>query len=386
MSSIFVTDASKRESLAIVRSLAKKGIEVTAGEDSRICCSFFSKYVKNRVIYPNPNKNPLLFIQNIYEIVKKSKYEVIFPVDDPTTILFSKYKDKLSKYTKVPVASYETIMKGRDKMQTIKIATENNIPCPKTYFVEDSNIEKMKSEIEFPIVIKPCESSGARGAQYISSSEELIVIHKRLSSMYSRFLIQEYIPYDNGCAYNVSLLLDEDSKLKAIFTLRKIRSYPVNGGPTTFAESVKEPKVAKYAITLLKAMNWYGVAEVEFLIDKRDGKPKLMEVNPRFWSPLELAIASGVDFPYLLYKMAVEEDVKFVNRYKLGVKYRFLIGDFLWFLSAHNKRKALREFLKFYNEHYAILSLDDPKPIVGFISDNFLSLIRAEGRQYALRR
>ena len=71
MTRVLVTDGSKRESLAIVRSLGKKGIEVTAGEDSRFCCSFFSKYVKNRVIYPNPDKNSSSFIQSTYEIVKK---------------------------------------------------------------------------------------------------------------------------------------------------------------------------------------------------------------------------------------------------------------------------------------------------------------------------
>ena len=384
MSSIFVTDASKRESLAIVRSLAKKGIEVMAGEDRRICCSFFSKYVKNRVIYPNPDKNPLLFIQNIYELVKKNKHDVIFPVDDPTTILFSKYKEKLSRYTKVPVASYETIMKGRDKMQTIKIAIENNIPCPQTYFVEDGNVEKIKNEVEFPVVIKPCESSGARGIVYVNSSaEEFIREYTKIRNLYRAPLIQEYIPGDH---YNVSALFNMDSELRAAFVLKKIRQYPVSGGPVTFAVGVEKPDVLRYAIKLLKAMDWYGVAEVELIIDERDKKPKLLEVNPRFWSPLELAIASGVDFPYLLYKMAVEEDVKFVNRYKLGVKYRFLTGDFLWLLNAHNKPKALREFLKFYDEHYAILSLNDPKPIVGFILDNFLSLLRAEGRQYAVRR
>jgi hypothetical protein len=71
MSRVLVTDGSKRESVATVRSLGKKGIEVTSGEDRSICSSFFSKYAKNRIIYRNPNKNSYLFMQNIYELVKK---------------------------------------------------------------------------------------------------------------------------------------------------------------------------------------------------------------------------------------------------------------------------------------------------------------------------
>ena len=316
--------------------------------------------------------------------MKRSKYDAIFPVDDHTTILFSKYKDKLSKYTKVPVADYGTIMKGRDKAKTIKIAMENGIPCPKTYFVDDIE-EIRKDEIEFPVVIKPRESSGARGIVYVNSLEELMREYKKVRNRYGTPLIQEYIP---GEHYNISTLFNMDSELRAVFVLKKIRQYPVSGGPVTFAVSVEKPDVVKYAVKLLKAVNWYGVAEVELIIDKRDKKPKLLEVNPRFWSPLELAILSGVDFPYLLYKMAMDGDVKPVITYKTGVKLRFLSGDILWLLSTPNKPKALPEFIKFRDNNlgYAILSLDDPKPMIGFLLDNFLSLMRKEGREHAFGR
>ena len=388
MSSIFVTDASKRESLAIVRSLAKKGIEVTAGEDSRICCSFFSKYVKNRVIYPNPDKNPFLFIQNIYELVKKRKYDVVFPVDDPTTILFSKYKDKLSKYTKVPVASYGTIMKGRDKMQTIKIAMENDIPCPQTYFVDDGGIEKLKDKIEFPVVIKPRESSGARGIVYVNSSfKKFTREYKRIRNQYGPSLIQEYIPH-GGAHYSVCALFNRDSRPIATFVYKELRQYPITGGPATFSVSVERLNVLKYGLKLLKAMDWYGVAHMDFIIDERDKKPKLLEVNPRFWSSLELAILSGVDFAYLLYKMALDGDVEPVTKYQTGVKLRFLVGDILWLLSTQNRLKVLPEFLKFRDDNlgYAICSLDDPKPLIGFILDNFISVIHKEKNTQVFNR
>jgi len=386
MTCVLVTDASKRETLAIVRSLSKKGIAVTVGEDRKLCCSFFSKYIKNKIIYPNPAENPFSFIKSIYELVKRSKYDVIFPVDDQTTILFSKYKDKLSKYTKVPVADYETIMKGRDKAKTIKIAMENGIPCPKTYFVDDIE-EIRKDEIEFPVVIKPRESSGARGIAYVNSLEELMREYKKVKKRYGTPLIQEYIPH-NGGHYSVCALFNYDSEPRAIFVYKELRQYPITGGPATFSVSVEKTDVLKYAIKLLKAMKWYGVAHLDFLIDSRDKKPKLLEVNPRFWSSLELAILSGVDFPYLLYKMALDGDVETVTKYETGIKLRFLVGDILWLLGTKNKLKALPEFLKFMDGSigYAIWSLDDPKPIVGFILDNLLCMIKKDRREHILRQ
>ena len=66
---------------------------------------------------------------------------------------------------------------------------------------------------------------------------------------------------------------------------------------------------------------------VEFKLDERTNKPVLIEVNPRFWGSINQAIASGVDFPYLLYKMTIDGDIKPVLTYELGVKTRILLGD-----------------------------------------------------------
>ena len=89
-----------------------------------------------------------------YELIKKERYDVVIPVRDATTILFSKYKHKFSNFTKIPIPNYETVMKGRDKAQTVKIALENDIPCPKTYFVEnEDSINKIKNKINYILLI-----------------------------------------------------------------------------------------------------------------------------------------------------------------------------------------------------------------------------------------
>ena len=120
---------------------------------------------------------------------------------------------------------------------------------------------------------------------------------------------------------------------------------------------------------LLRALNWYGLAMVEFKVDERDQLPKLMEINPRVWGSMPLAIASGVDFPYLLFKLAIDGDVQELRSFKEGVKMRFLINDIRAALSylAKGKRKIvyLRKFIKDIfdtNVKEGILSLSDPKP------------------------
>lgn len=85
---------------------------------------------------------------------------------------------------------------------------------------------------------------------------------------------------------------------------KRIRELYTMGGPSTCAISVYDPKLLDYGLKILGALNWHGIAMVEFKKDSKDGTFKLMEINPKFWGSLDLAIASGIDFPYLLYKMA----------------------------------------------------------------------------------
>ena len=77
---------------------------------------------------------------------------------------------------------------------------------------------------------------------------------------------------------------------------------------------------------MLEALNWNGVAMVEFKIDERDSRPKLMEINGRFWGSLQLAIDAGVDFPGLLIR-SINEKLPTDYDYTLGVKSRWLWGD-----------------------------------------------------------
>ena len=115
--------------------------------------------------------------------------------------------------------------------------------------------------------------------------------------------------HQGGEALGVSLLFNQNAEPRALFVHKRLREYPLSGGPSTLRESVVRPEVAELAVRLLRALNWFGLAMVEFKVDPRDGVPKLMEVNPKLWGSLSLAIASGVDFPALLYRLAMRGDV-----------------------------------------------------------------------------
>lgn len=384
MSRVLITDGISKASLACVRSLGAKNISVTSGSDKWLNCTFFSKYVDSRLKYPSPEKSSDLFINTIYEHLQKKNYDVIMPIRDDTTIILSKFKEKFEKFVKLPVADFETIMLCRDKAETLKIAIEYNIPIPDTYFIDDLNVNNIENDFKYPILIRPRQSSGSRGISLIENPK---VLGPEISRVYNNFgpvILQEYIPHDEH--YSVCVLFNQFSELRASFVYKELRQYPISGGPATFSISVKRPDLLKYTTKLLKAINWQGVAHADFIIDKRNNKPKLLEINPRFWTSLNLAIFSGVDFPHLLYNMAIDGDIKPHNKYKCGVKMRVLPEDILCFLSTPQKHKKIKEFLDFNCHHDAVLSLDDPLPSIGMVMENMTSLFNHKRRRHVFDR
>jgi predicted ATP-grasp superfamily ATP-dependent carboligase len=374
VSRVFVTDAQMRSSLAVIRSLGAKGIEVTAGEDTRFATGFFSKYCADTVVYPSPTKKRADFVAALVDILQSDEYDVLFPVADACLAPIIENERVLSKYTRIALPPRKTFLHGFDKGATLKIALEHGIPCPATFFVDTPRqLEAAKRGLDYPMVIKPRISSGRRGVAVCSDDNELVAKYSAIHAEYEKVLIQEFIPRKEE--FGVYALLNDASELRAITVQRRLRSYPVDGGPSTLRETIRNEstgEAVRLARELLKAMNWTGVAMVEFRVDARDGVPKLMEVNPRYWGSLQLSILAGVDFPYLQYRMMMEGDVETAGDYLDGIKCRWLLpGDVLWFLSAPKKLENVREFVRFDTPD-DIISRTDPGPTFGF----FLATLR----------
>ena len=385
--SVLVTDGHFRKTLAVVRSLGRKGIPVTVGERTFLNTSFFSKYCAKRLVYPSPRRFPDQFIEFLLKEIKESHYDCLFPMEEETLLLLAKYHSEISQYTYLLSPDLKQIEFVRDKRNLMEFAETHGIPTPKTFQIQGAE-DLHSSSIPIPAVIKPRISSGSFGIVYVKKKEDLIPSYQSVHERYPFPIIQEWIP-DGGGTYGLSALFDETSSIKAAFIHKKLRMYPVQGGPSTLREGVEHPQIMALGLSLLKSLNWVGVGMIEFKVDPRDGIPKLMEVNPRFWGSLQLAIISGVDFPYLILRMARRESFEPILRYQVGKRCRWLLlGDILHFLNNPNRLHLRPSFFHFLDPDtsYDIISKDDPLPLLGSVATFFTFLYDPEMKRFLERR
>lgn len=358
---VLITDADFKHTLSAVRSLGKKGIYVIAGSSFKYSQSFCSKYCSGKVVYPTPRDEDA-FVRFMLRYIKDNKIDVLLPIGYLTTATLSKHRDEFCQYTKLPIANEVSMKIACNKDKTMEFAKKLGVKIPKVY-------GKAEEVENFPIVVKGIKESG--NILYINSPEELVKVKTTES------LIQEYIP---GEGYGFFSLFNK-GRVRAIFMHKRIREYPITGGPSTAAESIYDQELKDIGLKLLEDLNWHGVAMVEFKKDARYGDFKLMEINPKFWGSLDLAIAAGVDFPYLAVKMAIEGDVEPILTYKVGLKFRWLFPDDTLHVIA--KPSSVMAFIgDFFDKNVkSNIWLTDVKPNLFQLITTFLTIISRARRK-----
>ncbi len=368
--SVLVTNAHYRNTLATIRSLHKRKIPLIVTSSKPTAISFYSKYGKHRYLYQNPLKNSEAFIKSLLAILKKTKPGVLFPVGVDTTVPISFYKSKFLPLVKVPIADYDVLVKAHDKSKTVKIAEETGIPIPKTYFPNSfQEVDELSAQLQYPAVIKRRKGSGVgKGVRIATSKTDLLAKYREIESYsgdslieeQTKPLIQEYVP---GEIRDVCVLFNQ-GKPRAALTQRRVWTWPPEGGPGIINETIDDPSLQQLALKLLKKIKWHGLAQVEFKLDEKN-QPKLMEINPKFWGTLELSIKAGLNFPSLLYDLAMNGDVEPCYSYQNQLTILWLFPYNMQYLShAPNRLRNLRQFLKLFFSRRTVTdcSLRDIKP------------------------
>jgi predicted ATP-grasp superfamily ATP-dependent carboligase len=295
---------------------------------------------------------------------------VVYPTRDENVVALAANRDKLAGDFRIPTPGLDAIRHVWDKRETYRLAEQLSIPIPRTWFPR-TEAELAAIDADGPLVIKPAIKENFFYATHVKAWRadnrgELTAAFRRAAGIVGdgEIIVQELIPGGGAEQYAYCALFRDGCPL-ASMTVRRRRQHPSDfGRASTYVETIGLPALQDPSVTFLKHINYYGLVELEYKRDSRDGAYKLLDVNARTWGYHSLGLAAGVDFSYLLFQDQLGHPVQEAHA-RPGVRWIRLTTDVpnaVRDISA--RRVRARDYLRTLSSvnTEAVFSLRDPLP------------------------
>lgn len=385
MRKVALLDGQTIQALPIAKSLKDRGFYVVLLCDSTDSYGYRTKYAHRQIIVPSTKNNITNFHKEFINLIQNEKFDVLIPLNDYSAKYLSENKKELSEFSNFVIPNHSIFMRGYDKNQLMKFCAENNFPHPKTADIKEVGIEEAIKIIPLPALIKPNETTGARGFALIYSKNDLVQKLPDIIEKYGNCHLQEFIP-TGGNQYKVELFIHNQKLINAT-VIHKIRFYPEKGGSSCFNQTIERKDLVNLCFEVLKKIDWVGFADFDLIEDPRDKQAKIMEINPRIPACIKASFSSGVDFAENIVSCSLgSEPAEY--EYKPGTYLRYLGLDILWFLKSDNRFRVKPSWFKGLISSKQFLQdggFDDLKPLIyGTIGGIFKQLnprFRAEKQE-----
>jgi len=343
---VIVTYSRSWQALAAIRSLGKRGIEVIAGDEYPITPGGMSRYTTASFQYPSPADDPEGFLAAIDAVIDEYSPGpgvpfVLMPIHQESYLLASA-RERFAGRILVPLAETEKFDLVRHKGRLAKYAAEQGFDVPRTWTPASlAELEGQASSITFPAFVKLPAAAAGVGVTRVDDAETLLETFGELVERYALTkgelpIVQATAPGDDYCVTG----LFNRGKLKATMTYKNVATFPKVHGPGVIRETVSAEKLERLAAELLGRVGWHGMAQVDFRWTGNEvDKAYLLEVNPRFFGGLFQAIESGVDYPWLLFRLAVDGDVESPREVEIGTRTEAPVSGLLATLSEVLERE-----------------------------------------------
>lgn len=378
-----VLDAHSRAAIESIQSLARRGVLVDAASEQS-ALAFSSKRVRRCLRQPGAEQ-PHFFLQWLTQLDREENYSVIIPATEGSLRHFLTLLESDPLRKKAVLPSNTSLRTALDKYCTLQLASKLGIPHPETVLIRTG--EQTPACNRYPAVLKPVASVViAKGAAKLLQSRIVRDESEREEALrdllpHSAVLQQELVP---GIGVGIEMLYRQ-GKPVCHFSHKRLHEgsgRPGLGSGSSYRESIKaNGELLRQSVAMLDALEWHGAAMVEYKV-AQDGRAWLMEINPRLWGSLALAVDAGVDFPFGLLCLAADREVAPQAAYKIGYRTRLVWRDLDWIRTRFLSRPdpyACMEILKLL------------RPLLGRESWDFfdwgdLGLTAADFRKFAVEK
>lgn len=306
-----VPNAFHHGALGAVRSLGRMGVRVHANVASRREPLQTSRYADRAVVWRTWPSTPEQVVERLTAWARThAERPVLIPVDDAAAVTVAEHGNRLSEHFLFPRQDAAFVRELSDKLVLARRCEEWGVPAPRTVAPRSrAEAEEIGRELTFPVVVKRIANRSQ--SDYDEPSVRIVTDPEQLSRLWDRleargaadnYLLQEFIPGGPESVWMFNGYFDDRSRCLVSYTGFKLRQYPPGQGPTTLGECRRNETVAELAVQLLGGLGYRGIVDAGFRYDARDGRYKLLDVNPRIGATFRLFVTpSGTDVARAMY-------------------------------------------------------------------------------------
>ena len=363
---VLVLEGYCKQCLPFIRGFKELGCEVSILCGSKLDCGYVSRLPDHKILGTCDLHKPEESEKYIVELIKKGKYDLVFPAFELSARILAHHKEELSKYAIIYVNDQVIFDRANDKNEVMRVCMEKGYPCPHTLFGVTKPEDVREKGLAYPIIIKPRKSYGGRGFHAFDNENELkqYVAEKEIDLV--DYVVQERIPANRiGLACNV--FVDRDGNQKSCFSYVCKHMYPEVGGTSTLNALIDRPDVAETCAKLVREMKLRGVVGIDVMIDPRDDIGKVIEINVRPSHAIAIGFKSGFNLCQQILEDAYGMPVTEFNTVRTDFCMRIGQTDMLWFLTSPNRFKKLPRRMGYKKVYEQMFFWDDPLPWFAFL-------------------
>lgn len=368
---VLVTDGDGKQPLAMIRGLKELGCHVTVLCASKSDTCFVSNKPDKRIVSEDMSGKDERTLRFILDLLSTGDYDVLMPVAEAFTDFVTKNEVAFKKYVRIACAPREVYIKASNKQTTFDQAMKSGIPCPYTRRSNQS-IDEYLENAHFPIIIKPRWGSGSIGFHKFNSEQEFRNRLKDEDFNVDDYVVQEFVDFEHRIG--TLLFMDKKGNICTSYATDVLRWFPIDAGNALLLKTTDAPDLLRQMGRLLKDLGWQGFAAACFMIDKKTGEPKLLEINGRIPSSVKLGYMCGFNISRQMLEMIYDEEV---TRYPENTQFdkylRHFDTDIAWFLHSPNRFKAKPSWFSWKNTQEVLFSRDDMKPFFKTLTKKIFS-------------
>ncbi|HYJ81598.1 MAG TPA: ATP-grasp domain-containing protein [Allosphingosinicella sp.] len=316
-----------RAFLAIARSLGRRGVEVHAAPSDFSSPALRSRYIAAAHRLPPYPLDPEKWESALARIIADYGFRKVVPTSDSGLFMLRHHAEALGR-ERIGIANEAALAIFSDKANTRALAQSHGVEVAFGRLLgSGESAEALGAALGLPLVLKPRASyvlgdvETKRSALVVRDAAELD--RQLRSGAWDGCVAESFFP---GMGVGLSVLA-RDGRILLAYQHRRLHESSDTGASTSRVSEPADPALLAAAEHLAEAARLDGVAMFEFRVDRRSGRHVLLEVNPRFWGSLPLAVAAGADFPALWWDLT-RHDRGGRGTYEAGVRKADLTGEF----------------------------------------------------------